>query len=342
MGFLRDFIYYDEAKASSILSQFDWGLIQEMDISQSTHKKRGGLLGLLPGIAKAEVQLQNEKTNQIVQKRKLYHDLFNRTVQFLRSSNLITYLAEEASTITAVDPIPEILELLDKKPFIEAEGAIVIEDYSSLPNLLSKLNTLLRFIPEWSQSSPEFEELRERIEEEKKSIQNIKDPNVQARAKSRLRGYQNQVLEADKKIRGTNQEIVDTLSTWVTLFANERIGLRVFPFASHPEFQLICNLKKDCFIDENFEHLLYGYGTRPTMNMTVFGLITSIPDPLYDQKSAEIIERGIGVGKVETLLHQMFQISNQLELQSNLQEYPKVIIQPIAIYREFPYQLEED
>jgi hypothetical protein len=64
-----------------------------------------------------------------------------------------------------------------------------------------------------------------------------------------------------------------------------RINLRIYPFPNCPSFQVLCNLKSECFLDSDLEHLLYGYGNRPNVPLAVFGLITSIPDkakPTFD------------------------------------------------------------
>ena len=66
---------------------------------------------------------------------------------------------------------------------------------------------------------------------------------------------------------------------------SSRINFRVYPFTNCPSFQVLCNLKRDCFVDSDLEHLMYGYGNRPNVPLAVFGLVTSLPpedDPAFD------------------------------------------------------------
>ena len=53
--------------------------------------------------------------------------------------------------------------------------------------------------------------------------------------------------------------------------------MRLFPLEEHPDFQILANLKKECFVDDDFENFLFSYGAEPNVKFKIIGLVTSIP-----------------------------------------------------------------
>jgi hypothetical protein len=93
-------------------------------------------------------------------------------------------------------------------------------------------------------------------------------------------------------------------------------------------------------VDSDLEHLLYGYGPRPNVPLSVFGLITSLPpkndtpfDPMKEFEGGsqlsekEAFERGF---------RGVFVGMEALESMVRYSRYPNVTVHPIAVYRSFP------
>jgi hypothetical protein len=109
---------------------------------------------------------------------------------------------------------------------------------------------------------------------------------------------------------------------------------RAFPECT--SFQVLCNLKRECFIDSDLEHLLYGYGNRPNVKLAVFGLITSIPaiggstfDPLR-----EFSER-TNLSPEEAFEHAfraVFGAMDGLEAFVRYSRYPNITVHPLAVW----------
>ena len=86
------------------------------------------------------------------------------------------------------------------------------------------------------------------------------------------------------------------------------------PFDLFPQFQILSNLKGEYLVNGNFDNVIYIYGSRPNIKLTVFGVITSCP--------GEIDQRNI--------LNEEFIIEKFFFVPS----YPKIAVSPIGIYRE--------
>ncbi len=79
------------------------------------------------------------------------------------------------------------------------------------------------------------------------------------------------------KLNTVDPWIIDGMRTFINTFMPSRINFRIYPFPGCLSFQVLCNLKRECFVEDDLEHLFYGYGNRPNVPLAVFGLVTSIP-----------------------------------------------------------------
>jgi len=116
-----------------------------------------------------------------------------------------------------------------------------------------------------------------------------------------------------------------------------RINFRIYPIVDCPSFQILCNLKTACFVDQDLEHLLYGYGYRPNIPLTAFGLITSIPsqselqfDPMTEFKDNDKLT---DKAKLEKAFRDMFSAMDAMEDYVRYSRYPNITIHPIAVFR---------
>jgi hypothetical protein len=121
---------------------------------------------------------------------------------------------------------------------------------------------------------------------------------------------------------------------------------------------LIANLKRNCFVDEDLEHLLYGYSAQPNLQLTVFGLVTSLPPPederrfnIYGSETDTAVavakadadkSEGERVESFERAFSAMFPAIQGMEKFTSFHHYPRVILHPIAVYRDIVAPREEN
>jgi hypothetical protein len=339
---IRDLIYFDFNKAASIWSQFEGGLRERVSLAEDKTKDRTAGIRLgIPHMVEASFGTEYGNVTSVLESKILHHDLLNKIMKQLVEHRLVVKLSEE------LDPgvsSPEVIRAaIADKPYILAGGWGVIEDYKRISSFAGNFNDLFEFISRSSletiKKSAEYADVQRQIDEMHQQIKTIKDVNQKSRAKTQL-----QLLESKIKQMMTVQlsPVEDWLVAGIQLFVNtfvpNRINFRIYPFESCPSFQVICNLKRECFVDQDLEHLLYGYGNRPNVPLAVFGLITSLPsesgypfDPMKEFESMKLSEKV----SFEKAFRNVFQAMDDLEGWMRYSRYPNVTIHPIAVSRQF-------
>jgi hypothetical protein len=339
---LRDLLYLDFDKAASIWSQFEEGLLEKSTVTEDTGKDRAaGTKFGIPGIAEAKLGVDYLQKRSTLQSKTLHHDVLNRVEQRLEKAGLVTDL----STLPSSESSPEVIRAaLGDRPYLRAEGWSVIEDYRRILAISTRFNEIVGFVAragqETAKNSPEYQQLQGLISEATESAHRTSDRNQKAVQKARLKDIQSKLDEMTKtQLETVDQWLIDGMRVWIETFMPTRINFRIYPFPECSSFQVLCNLKRDCFVDSDLEHLLYGYGNRPNVTLAVFGLITSLPpvgDPRFDamrefkeradlspEESFEVGFRGLFAGM------------DGMEAFARYSRYPNVTIHPIAVYRSF-------
>jgi hypothetical protein len=248
--------------------------------------------------------------------------------------------------------------------YIRTEGWAAIEDNDRIDRMaasfLDVVGMIRRSIRLSLEDSPEIQELRAQIENERSSMDAA--PKAQRSAAQRnVRDHEAQVdvlLDelAQVHMPAPPAETIDDIRLWISVFAPGRILARFYPFEDEPRYHVVAALKRDCFVDADLANLLVAYGTRPTVKLTVFGLVTSVPsesgegfDPLseypedaadgeatteFQEEDAETEEQK--AADYERVFRMMFRSMEGFELFSRPTRYPRITIFPIAIYRRVP------
>jgi hypothetical protein len=337
---IRDLLYFDLDKATSILSQFEWGLIEQISITQDeTNNQNGGGKVGIPQIAEFELGAEKQKRYSILETKRLHHDLLNRVEALLTQAELVVDLT---STINIEEPSPDyIREVIADRPYVKAQGRSVIEDYQRIMSVTTKMNDIMGYFIRYQlQQNQEFVELQAQIEVKRQEITLIKDRNQKSIASGKLKTLENQMEAAISTAISTSSidpSLVDGIKQLIDTFMPNRINFRIYPFENTPSFQILCNLKRDCFVDQNLEHLLYGYGNRPNVALAVLGLITSIPPKEKGIFNPMAEFSGINSQDIafEKGLREIFGTMEQVEAIVRFSRYPNITIHPIAVFREF-------
>lgn len=339
---IRDLLYLDFDKAASIWSQFEEGLLERVSVTEDLGKDRtAGTKFGLPGVAEARLGVDYIQKKSTLQSKTLHHDLLNRVETRLVADELVTDLSNVSRDVTSVDAIRS---AIGDRPYLRAEGNGVIEDYRRILAVSEKFNDIVQFIAKGSQEtarkSPAYSELQNLITAQEVSAEHIPDRERRRAKKAEIKEMRQKLEQLlEPSLTTVDDWLIDGIRLFVNTFMSSRINFRIYPFQNCPSFQVLCNLKRDCFVDSDLEHLLYGYGNRPNVPLAVFGLITSLPpqnptsfDPLRefldDPRLAEnaAFEQGFRT---------VFAGMEGLEAMVRFSRYPNVTVHPIAVYRSF-------
>lgn len=340
---MRDLLYFDLEKAASIASQLGGGLRERFSVTHDIGKDTSaGVRFGLPHLADAKLGVDYAEKRLTLESRVLHHDLLTEVEIGLEKLNLVADLIKNPPGETSSPA--SIRDAIGTRPYLRASGRSVIEDYRRIVAISGKFNEIVNFISrgtlETLKKSPEYLELREQLEAAKKTVAEITDRNSKARAKAQLRSRE-EALEVKLKpqLEGIPEWLVDGLKLWIETFMPTRINFRIYPFPDCPSFQVICNLKREGFVDADLEHLLYGYGNKPTVPLAVFGLITSLPpqeDQAFDPLREFQAEGGLpDRAAFEKGLRTIFSAMDEIEAFVRFSRYPNVTLHPIAVYRSF-------
>ncbi len=340
---IRDLLYLDFEKAASIWSQLEGGLLERISITEDTGRdeKAGTRFGI-PKLAEATLGVDYVQKRSTLHSKTLHHDVLSLVDERLCAAGLVADLS------TSVDPdesSPEkIRASISGRPYLKAEGWSVVEDYRRILTISEKFNQLVEFLAkaglEAVKQSPDYQQLQQALASARDEAGRISDRNKRAVVKEKMNAIE-RTLEAlaKPKISSLQGWLLDGIRLWITTFMPARINFRIYPFPRCPSFQVLCNLKRDCFVDQDLEHLLYGYGSRPNVPLATFGLVTSVPpesahpfNPMAEFESAAPVTDQIAFEKA---FRGMFGAIDEIEAFMRYSRYPNVTVHPIAVYRSF-------
>ncbi len=340
---IREVLYFDFEKAVSIWSQVQWGLLKEVSFKSENDKNDSSEFGLgIPKIASMNIGVSDNEKRTIIETKILHHDLLNRIESELSENNLLVNINTKIQE--QEKDAEKIREGIGEIPYIKACGWSVFEDYQKFLGISIKFNEIAEFIYHCSinnlEKSPEYQDIQKKIVSKNADLKKAKDNQQKLAIKSEIKSIENSLSLIKNTVPKNFVEdwILKGLDNWITTFMPKRMNFRVYPFESCPSFQLICNLKRNCFIDQDLEHLLYAYSDLPNIKLSVLGLITSIPskdesnfDPLQEFQNNEKTK----AMNIEEAYRNVFNAMREFENLVRYSRYPNITIYPIAIYREF-------
>jgi hypothetical protein len=328
---LRDLLYLDFNKVASIYSQLEGGLLQEILSEKQADRRLETVRSLVESDRSATLE-----------SRIVHHDILVRV-----EDQLFKYGAalDINDAFPQGDPTAdEIHDEVAKFAYIRAEGWAVIEDYSNLTTIIERFNDLGEFIARSAVSdtpqSQQLEQQSRRVDDARAQVRNATDKN-RAQALNRLRQAETQLREALNDVTGIGalpDWLVHGVKLWVDTLMRDQINLRVYPFESASSFQVLSNLKRECFVDASLENLMFAYGIQPNIRLTMLGLLTSLPskEPASFDPLAEFEERADDLSSEEELeaaFRGIFSSALGLEQFVRFSRYPNVTVYPLAVYR---------
>ena len=342
---LRDFIYFDFAKAASIFSQIQGGFVTGVETKVEEEKDQRKIRKYDLKVFKPEFGGVETEKRSLIESKILYHDLYAKVEEYLFEQDLAVDISQYFQSLKH-DKVT-LHEALSKKFYIRTEGWAVLEDYQRINNIADRFKEVTDFIGKCVLSSleqtPEYRVLQSQIKEKKTQIKGLTDRNVRTKQEMILRTVEED-LENRKKKATSFGDLPDWLlkgtKHFIDAFMPNRINLMIYPFDDYPQFHVIANLKRDCFMDTDLENVLFAYGYRPNIKLAVFGLITSLPmedkdifDPMGEFiAGSEISGQSENIG-FEKGIRGLFSGFEGIERMVRFSRFPNVTIYPIALYR---------
>lgn len=337
---IKDLLYFDLPKAISLYSQIDEGIVTQSTQMVEDNSNINSGIGVDIKVFQAKIGASmGDKEGQTIT-RIPHHNLLNKLQEHIISSESCI---DFDSLVIQKKGIAELHEQLQNKSFIKATGWVNIEDYDRLKEVASRFNSISRFIQECgiaeSPAKEQYNQLKDEIKKQRKIIEQQKDRNIKTKDTSRINKLEDDLdalLNEHVKSNQVPAYLVDGIQLFIDTFLPNRINFRFYPFDEFPDFEILSNLKREHFVETDIENIIFSFGSRPNLKMTVFGMVTSLPkereelfDPLKDKEVDK--EASIVFEKAFRGVFRGFEVFEQFVRYSS---YPRITLNPLAVYRD--------
>ncbi|MGN7919870.1 DUF6414 family protein [Lysobacter sp. 22409] len=337
---IYDYIYVDLDKVISVYSQMTGGVVEVLERnaerSRSEDNKRNYDFRVFKHDAGGS-EFSKEASKQVI---KPHHDLLKEMEEALASKGFLVDLTDDGDSSFCSAGFRDKL----KRSFcIKVKGRVVIEDYeriksigAAFPDVAKMIN---KSVESGVQKSDEYLELQAQIEEARNQIKMLKGRNERAaqelaleQCKERLRV----IAASSTRVGEVEGWILDGMKTWIDTFLYGIINLRVYPNTDRPEEHVFGHLKKSCFVDRDANSFHFTYGSFPTEEFTLLGIVSSVPadggevfKPLAEFEKSELNEHE----SVEQGFRGLFRGFDGLEQMIRTCRFPRVLVYPLTVYR---------
>ncbi|WP_372599161.1 hypothetical protein [Amphritea sp.] len=341
---VKDFIYLDMEKISSLYSQLSGGIVQSCEISKSSSGNSKNLRNYDFKVFKHEAGGTESESQELKEVRVSHHEIYSELERELFKHG---YTAEIGQDIKKEDiESGNAINIFESALCVKAEGSIVLEDYERLTRIAHNYEDITKFINQSIKLSlqdvPEIKKIFDQIDVMKNGIRCMKNGPNKTKRNHELKALEETLesLVQTKLVGSVEDWVIDGLKTWVRVFLPDVFNIRLYPFSDLVNFHVMSNVKREFFLDDNTESVHYLFGSKPTIKVTMFGVITSIPkkeddnfSPMEEFESEDLDKEGNEHLSVESGFRGVFRGFDGLEEMIRTCRYPRIMVQPIAIYR---------
>lgn len=335
---LYDYLYVDLEKSISLYSQLTGGVVElketQTEKGFTANNKRNYDFKVFKHDAGGSEQ-GKEQDKSII---KPHHALLQELEQELLSSGYLldlSTLKDKQQTLKS----EEIRSILKNTLCVKCTGRIVIEDYERMNKIGLDFPEIVKLInhshAESLKSTDEYKSIVEQIETLKNVKGNQKSKSKQAATE--LQQQLNQLIQSSVAVDTVPKWILDGMKTWIDAFLPNITNIRIYPFTEEPDEHLFGNLEQSNFSVKDSTAFHYTYGSFPTEEFTVLGVITSVPtvggesfNPLQEFDKEELADDE----SVENGFRGMFRGFDGIEAMVRTCRYPRVLVHPILVYRQ--------
>ena len=336
---LYDYLYVDLDKAISLYSQLTGGVVElretQTEKGSTADNKRNYDFKVFKHGAGGTAQEKEQDKATI----KPHHALLQELEQELASSGYLLDLSDfdEGKTLKN----SEVRNTLKNALCVKCTGRIVIEDYERMKKIGQDFPEIVKLInrshADTFKETPEFQTIEQQIKE----LENTQgDRNKKAKAKQKAKKLQRQIddlIASSSAVDMVPQWILDGMKTWIDAFLPNITNIRVYPFADQIDEHLFGHLDSSNFSIADPTAFHFTYGSFPTEEFTMLGIITSVPSdedesfsPLQEFDKKELAD----FESVENAFRGMFRGFDGIEAMVRTCRYPRVLVHPILVYRQ--------
>lgn len=338
---LFDYIYVDLEKIISLYSQLTGGVVELREENRegvhTADNKRNYDFKVFKHYAGGTDQ-DKSGMKEII---KPHHSLLMELEDELTKNGCLVDLTKSSNQKSFRD---EYFRNQLKNSFcIKVGGRAVVEDYERIKSTAQVFPEIVKLINKSNESalrnSPTFIELQSQLEQIDHEIKQNKDRNTRVSKEQQLKIMKKSVddfLLTVTKVDAVDQWILDGLKTWIDAFLPGIVNFRIYPSLDQPDEHVLGHLKKQCFEDSDSNSFHFTYGSLPTENLTMIGIITSVPmagnDPF--KPLAEFEKTGLTDHEsVENAFRGVFRGFDGFEQMIRTCRYPRILVHPLMVYR---------
>lgn len=342
---IKDFIYLDMDKVSSLYSQLTGGIIQRYEVSSVSSGDSRNLRNYDFKIFKHEAGSVQSDSQAFTETRVSHHDLYNELENKLFADG---YAAEIGVDISKDQIISgDATEIFANILCVRAEGWSVLEDYTRMSRIADNYNEIAliinKSIESTTKETEEYKEMQQQIEQQSSAIKTITNKAVRKQKTKELKQLTDAIdtLLRTKRVGNIDEWIIEGMKKWIDVFLPRIFNFRLYPFEDLDSFHILSNLKKEFFLDNDTESLHFLYGSKPTVKLSMLGIVTSVP-PIGDNKFDPMTEfaelesenkEGHEAESIERGFRGVFRGFDGFEKMVRTCRYPRLMVHPIAIYR---------
>lgn len=338
---LYDYLYVDLPRVISLYSQLTGGIVESRETvreySKSADNKRAYDFKVFRHDA-GGVANDKSASKELV---KPHHSVLVELEDELRKQGFLLDLDVEDCNLSLRDP--RVRELLGATLCVKVTGRAVIEDYERMKGIARAFPEITKFINKSIESgikqSPGYLEVQKQLEDLSLGLKDEKDRNkrtsIEAKVK-KLKSELAQVVSSVSSVSPIEPWILEGFHSWVDAFLPDIINLRVYPYLERPDEQIFGHLKREYFEDADTSSFHFTYGSKPTERISLIGIVTAIPTETPDSFDplAEFVGDGLKDSEaVESGFRGLFRGFDGLEQMIRTSRFPRVLVQPIVVYR---------
>lgn len=336
---LYDYLYVDLEKVISIYSQLTGGVVEVREIKSekglSSDNKRNYDFKIFKHDAGGTLNEREEGKETI----KPHHALLQELEEKLLTSGYLFDLNKIPNNKTLKDSV--VRTTLKDVLCVKCTGRIVIEDYERMKKISKDFPQIVQLINKSRidsiQKTAEYQEIEKQIEELKATRgdkKQINEANTKARElKAKLDIFVTQIAT----IETVPQWILDGTRTWIDAFLPKIINIRVYPFKEQNDEHVFGHLESSNFMISDPTAFHYTYGSFPTEEFTMLGIVTSVPSndeesftPMQEFDKEELAD----YESIEKGFRGLFQGFEGFEGMVRTCRYPRVLVHPLLVYRQ--------
>jgi hypothetical protein len=341
MSSIKDLIYFDYDKAKSLNSQLNGGIVSELTRAIEEETGLSTEIGFDIKVLKGSVGGTDKGKTFRTEKIELYHELLNEIEKSLFEKKILTDINNEFDN--GGIPFNDFLKKVPDFTYIKSTGWSSFEDFERFKRIMNNFNEIQRLIfTSALENNPEVIQQKQQINDLRKEIRTSNKSNKSSEIK-KLNAIEKNFDKTMEEVSGAvflDEIFIERVETFLNTFSPDRLNFRLAPFDVFNDFQILANLKSEYLVNGDFENVIYTYGSRPNIKLSVFGIITSCPqkddvrvdlnDAYLGYEDDELQDEAV----FEKAFRNVFSSFEGFEKFFFVPTYPKISISPIAIYRE--------